>query len=56
VNVKGSYLDPKKVRAMEGFSIPKFVINVKIFLGFTGYYTRFILRYAKIAKLLFSLI
>jgi len=56
VSVEGSYPDLKKVIIMEGFSIPKFVTNVKAFLGFTGYYTRFILGYAKITKLLFDLI
>jgi len=38
VNVEGSYPDPNKVATMEGFSIPKFVTNVKAFLGFIGYY------------------
>lgn len=55
MSVEGSYLDPKKVIVMEGFSIPKFVTNVKAFLGLTRCYTRFILGYAKIAKLLFGL-
>ncbi len=40
---------------MEGFLNPKFVTNVKALLGFTRHYTRFILGYAKIAKLLFNL-
>jgi hypothetical protein len=40
---------------MEGFSNPKFITNVKAFLKFTRYYTRFILRYAKITKSLFGL-
>lgn len=36
--------------------MPKFVTNVKEFLGFIRYYTRFMLGYAKITKLLFGLI
>jgi hypothetical protein len=52
VSIKGSYLDPKKINAMENFPIPEIVTNVKAFLGFIGYYHKFILRYA---KTLFSL-
>jgi len=55
VSIKRSYLDPKKITAMENFPIPGIVTNVKAFLGFIGYYHKFILRYAKILETLFSL-
>ncbi len=32
MNVESFYPDPKKVATMEGFSIPKFVTDVKAFL------------------------
>lgn len=55
MGVEGSYLDPKKVVA-EGFPIPKYVTNVRAFLGLTKYYKKIILGYAKITKPLFGLI
>ncbi len=54
VSAKGSRPNPKKIGVMENFPIPKLITNVKAFLGFTSYYTKFILRYAKIAESLFS--
>ncbi len=54
MSVKGSNPNPKKV-VVEGFPIPKFVTNVRAFLGLTRYYKRFILRYAKIVEPLFNL-
>jgi hypothetical protein len=33
MSVEGSYPNPKKVVDVEDFSIPKFVTNVKAFLG-----------------------
>jgi hypothetical protein len=53
--VEGSYLDPKKVDT-KGFPIPKYVTNVRAFLGLTKYYKKIILGYAKITKPLFGLI
>jgi hypothetical protein len=54
VSVKGLDPDPKKV-VVEGFPIPKFVTNVRTFLGLTRYYKRFVPRYVKIVKPLFNL-
>jgi hypothetical protein len=42
VSVEGSYLNLKKVVIIKGFPISKYVINVRAFLGFTGYCRRFI--------------
>ncbi len=56
VSVEGYHLDPKKIVVVENFPIPKFVTNVRAFLGLTSYYRKFILGYAKIAKPLFGLI
>ncbi len=55
MTVKGSYPDSKKVTNVKGFPILKFITNVRAFLGFTRYYKRFILGYAKIVELLFDL-
>ncbi len=56
VSVKGYHLDHKKIVVVKNFPIPKLVTNVRAFLGLTGYYRKFILGYAKIAKPLFGLI
>ncbi len=50
-----SQLDPKKITTIQNFPTPNTTTNVRAFLGLTGYYKRFITRYAKIAKPLFTL-
>jgi len=55
VNYIGFSLDAKKVTIVIDFPTPKTMINVRAFLGLTGYYKRFITRYAKIVEPFFAL-
>ena len=50
VSENGIETDPDKTEAIRSWSIPKTVKEVRAFLGFTGYYRRFIQDYAKIAR------
>ena len=47
---KGIATNPKKVEAVAKWPIPKTVYDVRSFLGFVGYYRRFIKDFSKIAK------
>jgi len=51
-----SQLDPKKTTTIQNFPTPNITTNIRAFLGLTGYCKRFIVRYVKIAKPLFTLI
>lgn len=42
--------DPKKIKAIENFPIPKTLKDLRGFLGLTGYYRRFVKDYAQISK------
>jgi hypothetical protein len=55
VDCMGFQLDLRKVVVVMNFPTPKKTTNVKAFLGITWYYRRFIARYAKITKPLFTL-
>jgi hypothetical protein len=55
VSVEGFHLDPQKIVVVKNFPVPKTITNVRAFLGFIGYYRKFILRYAKIVEPLFGL-
>ena len=48
--------DPKKISAVKDFPTPRNVKNIRQFLGFAGYYRRFIKDFAKIAKPLSKLL
>ena len=50
VSKDGIGTDPKKVSAIENWSTPQTVTDVRSFLGFTNHYRRFIKRYAHIAR------
>ncbi len=50
VSESGIKTDPKKVTAVSTWPIPKSVQEVRRFLGFTGYYRRFVKDFAKIAR------
>ena len=56
VSSKGIETNPKKVKAVKHWTIPKTVTDVRSFLGFTNYYRRFIKGYAKVAKPLNTLV
>jgi hypothetical protein len=43
-------MDPAKVTEIMGWKIPKTVIEVRSFLGITGYYRCFIEGFSKIVK------
>ena len=46
----GIRTDPEKTKTVKNWPVPKNVKEVRAYLGFTGYYRRFIKDYAKIAK------
>ena len=50
VSADGIDTDPFKIEALKSWPIPKCTKDVLKFLGFTGYYRRFIRNYAAIAK------
>ena len=50
VSGKGISTNPKKVQAVAKWPTPKTVYDVRSFLGFVGYYRRFIKNFSKIAK------
>jgi hypothetical protein len=55
VDYVGSQPNPKKIAAVQNFPTPNTATNVRAFLGLIGYYRRFIVRYVKIVKPLFTL-
>ena len=50
VTVKGVSVDPEKILAISSWPTPTTVRQLRGFLGFTGYYRRFIRGYAHIAS------
>lgn len=56
VSKEGIQTDPDKIEAVKTWPVPKTSRDVRSFLGFTGYYRRFIAKYAVIARPLFELI
>jgi hypothetical protein len=56
VNAKGIHVEPVKVLAVEEWPTPSSVRQIREFLGLTGFYRRFVERYAAIVKPLFEAI
>ena len=52
---EGISIDPKKIKAIEEWPIPKDVTDVQSFMGITGYYRRFIEGFSRIANPITSL-
>ena len=50
VSSKGIACDPKKVEVVKDWPVPKTINDVRSFLGFVGYYRRFIKGFSKIAR------
>ena len=48
VSVTGIETDPKKIEAVKNWTLPRTVMDVCSFLGFTNHYRRFIQGYAKV--------
>ena len=56
VSVEGISCDPSKTAAVSTWPVPTTVKDVQKFLGFTGFYRRFIKDYAKVARPLTELL
>ena len=56
VSGQGVETDPEKVSALKEISVPKSLKKLCSFLGFVGYYRRFVPRFANIAKPLTDLL
>ena len=50
VSQEGIQTDPSKIDAVKTWPVPKTVKEVRMFLGFTGYYRRFVKGYASIVR------
>ena len=55
VTKDGIFVDPEKIREIEDWPVPKDVMDVRSFMGITGYYWRFIEVFSRIANLITSL-
>ena len=55
VSKEGISTCPQKVQAVQDWPIPETIHDVQSFLGFVGYYRKFIQGFSSIAKLLYSL-
>ena len=50
VSEEGIHTDPSKIEAVKSLPVPKNIKDVRRFLGFTGYYRKFIQGFATIAR------
>ena len=50
VSESGIQTDPEKLEALKSWPVPKNIQEVQSYLGFTGYYRRFMKNYARIAR------
>ena len=55
VTKEGISVDPEKIKAIEDWSVPKDVTDVRSFMGITGYYRRFIEGFSRIVNPINSL-
>ena len=56
VSSDGIHTDPEKTASLTTWPVPQKIKSLRIFLGFTGYYRRFVKDYAKIVKPLNNLL
>jgi transposase InsO family protein len=56
VSTAGIQMDPKRVQAIREWEEPNSIRGIRTFLGFTGYYRRFIQGYAKVSQPLSGLL
>ncbi|GJZ48993.1 putative reverse transcriptase domain-containing protein [Tanacetum coccineum] len=50
IDSQGIHVDPAKIESIKDWSSPKIAMEIRQFLGLTGYYQRFIKGFSKIAK------
>jgi hypothetical protein len=56
LSAEGVVVDPSKIKAVSKCQSPKSMTEIRSFLGFAGYYRRFIENFSKIAKTMSELL
>jgi hypothetical protein len=56
LSAEGVVVDPSKIKAVSKWQSPKSMTEIRSFLGFAGYYRRFIENFSKIAKTMSELL
>ena len=54
ISAEGITVDPKKINTIMEWGVPKYVVDIRSFMGLVGYYRRFIEVFLKIAFLYIS--
>ena len=55
MSAEGIQTDPEKIKAVKEWPVPKFVKDVRRYLGFCSYYRKFVKNFADIARPLHKL-
>jgi hypothetical protein len=55
ISEKGTTMNPKKIKSIEGWPMPRNVSEVRSFMGLVGYYKRFIEGFSNISHPITSL-